>query len=213
MKATVCSMLPWAIYEHKVGLYPSVYRLPKVDLHDETKNLTCLVVEDGTRTQYLGYQTNDRTPDILTHIVPATQIAKAICEDYIQAKVAVDVPEEKVPALFWFEGEFDVDKVRKEKTEKLEQVRQNQLRWFKALCEIADNDWNKYHNHRVILDDQRIAASVLQLEREWNIDPLKEQMIKCSACRTVVSSLAVLCPNCKFIMQPGKYKKESFATV
>jgi len=79
---------------------------------------------------------------------------------------------------------------------------------------MADDDWEKSRQHKFISDIQRYAAKSLKLVRPWIISTITDQgLIKCVACQSNIDSKAIICPNCRCIIDMDKYKTLQFAEV
>src|SRR5438132_14196669 len=88
-----------------------------------------------------------------------------------------------------------------------------QKNWFIKLIKLADDDWEKTRQHKFISDMQRYAAKAVGLERPWIIKPMMledNKVIKCLACQSPISPLAIVCPNCKFILDKEKFESLQF---
>lgn len=209
-------MLPFPLTEPKPGLNPSFYRIPAA----ADDGIGILVVEDGFHLVVIP-MTDEKTPPMRVTDT-SERIAQSLVDDYISGCLAIsyDVDEANnavpVPGLFWVPGEKSISQIEKEYTSKVSQAKRNTRAWFKNLVMMADDDWAKNHQYKAITDLQRFAAKYLKLEREWNYDAFKEQAnLLCWSCKMSVNPQAILCSNCKAILNVAEYEKnkERFAKV
>jgi RNase P subunit RPR2 len=83
-----------------------------------------------------------------------------------------------------------------------------QENWFTELIKLADDDWNKTHQHKMITDDQRYACKALGMKRDWMVEIPKEvRLTICPACMKDFPTGAIVCQNCRFIIDVEKYEK------
>lgn len=218
-KATVVSILPMKLYESKPGVLSASLpaRIPKADF--DKREVVSYYVADGVRFQYIpGFEDEKDPRSTVTHNVPALQIAIAICDDYISAKMGVsssgDEDEIKpIPGLMPLDGVFTPDDVRTKHADKLERLFNQQIKWFDVLVRLADEDWQRFRSHKLITDEQRIAAKCLKIERDWSIDASKAGFVKCPVCRTQIDSEAIVCSSCRAVIKPEAYKKFQFVDI
>jgi hypothetical protein len=147
-------------------------------------------------------------------IIPGEELAKSLVNDYIRAQLVYS--EDAHPALFWVPGEEkDGNIVITKYNKQLEESRVKQNNWFKKLIELADDEWAKNHQHKTITDIQRFACRSLGLteSKEWYTSPDPVEMIKCPACMTMIEKAAVVCRNCKHILNKSKAKELGFSAV
>ena len=76
------------------------------------------------------------------------------------------------------------------------------------MIKEADDHWTKFRQHRMISDPQREAARRLGFTREWLIREVSNT--RCPACTTFNSPDAIVCVNCKCVLQPDKVKGLQF---
>lgn len=206
LACTVASYFPFVIREEKPGLIPGRFLIPASD----TKEPELLVLERSIHYVYL-----DETRGSLQVRDPADEVARSIVEDFNNAQLGIS--EGCHPGLFWVPGAHTVESLKKEFSSRITAVKIAQMKWFTAICRIADDDWNKYHQHNVVSDFQRTAANLIGWkpeEHEWmNKRAIVENSSRCPACQTLVSPELVICTTCKCILKPEEYKKLQFASV
>jgi hypothetical protein len=79
---------------------------------------------------------------------------------------------------------------------------------------IADNDWQKYHQHNVISSFQRKAAELIGWtwkEHEWMSPMTTIKSSACPSCGLSVPDGVVICSNCKCVIDSEKFKNLQFA--
>jgi hypothetical protein len=105
----------------------------------------------------------------------------------------------------WFEGEVSKQEVLTKHKTALQDLKDRQHRWFENLCKKADDDWNQYHKVGLISSHQRYAAEYLGYKSEWLVDyNPQEGLIDCPACYSKIDSRAVICINCKAVLNRAK---------
>lgn len=199
--ATVISLLPVPIHERKPGLYPGTYQIPAAK---ERGDINTLIIQEGIH--YVPQL--DHPP--YKAITPPGEIAKAVVGDYIESVLGRD--EDAEPGLFWTFGEYSPDLAMIELKDEIHDASVKQNRWFVNLVRIGDTEWARNpNNHNVITDLMRHAAKSLGLDKEWLIDIENIALIYCPACRTSISSKAVVCGSCGCVVNKEAYSKLEFA--
>lgn len=206
-KCTVVSILPYEIREPKPGLNPGEFLIPASD----GKVPTCLIISEGTYGIYL-----DGDRGTLRARTPSTEVSRSIFEDYISSQLAVD--NDAKPGLFALPGvikpsDFETDEELKEI---LADIFRQQNNWFERLVKMADDSWNRYHQHGAITDLQRYAVKALGRADsvEWMKTSSQVRMTdkKCPACRITVDGEAVICSSCGCVLNEEEYNKLVFAS-
>lgn len=200
-KSTVVSVLPFVLTEEKPGLNPSYYEIPSA----KEKGLAVLVVKDGFHNVLIPYSDDKAPPMRVTDT--SERIAESLILDYVTSCLAVDYETGALPGLFWLDGEISEAQIKISYTKRLEQAVTGTKLWFQRLVKLADDDWQKYHQHRSITDLQRSACSYLNMTREWNFDVMTEGNRLCWGCKAAVHPAAIVCGNCKAIINMEEYQK------
>lgn len=196
MEATVVSFLPWALNELKPGLIPEQYYIPPC----EGDKPAILHVNDAKSNLYV----RDGKTYPITHL--ADEVANAIVSDYYRAQLQAD--DNARPALFWVYGKLTADEVMGKYNKEVALAKQRQNAWFVKLIQLADDDWARYGQHRMITDLQRHAARSLGwLTRPWMQNQEPSEFVKCPACATLVNTTAAVCANCGYVTNPVKAKE------
>ena len=205
INSSVVSIVPFPIHEEKPGIYPGVFDIKKC----ENGIPEILIV--GESIHYIEVDIGRRVP--VTN--PSARVAESIVFDYVNSQIGVS-PESgnnAGPGIFWVPGEATLSDIIKDYQEELEAAKERQNNWFIAMIKEADDDWERYRQHRTITDMQRYAAKSLQYDRPWVVKApdLPVEMIKCPACSNEVLSGSIICNNCKCVLNVEKYKTLQFA--
>ena len=206
-KCTVVSTLPFSLDEPKPGLIPDRYIVPAAAKDD----ISTLIINDGFHLVLIP-MTDSKTPPMKVTDT-AEVIAKSLIEDFTIACLGTNfVPDHNgmvaKPGLFWVEGAKQAFQIKKDHAKELEIARNNTIAWFGNLVRMADDDWTKFHSHRMITDLQRTAARYLGMEgREWNFDAREVANNVCWACKSPINPTAIICHSCKAILNQDEYNK------
>lgn len=197
---TVVNLLPKEIFEEKPMLLPGSFHIPAAVWGD----IALLHIEES-----LHYVPNPLIDDgkpgsSIRQITPAHEMARSLCEDYNCAHVAT--ADNAGPSLFWVEGRLTKDEVKKYYLKEIDNARVKVTQWFRNLCAMADADWQKNRNMLAVSDLQRMAAKTLNIKRDW-IEFIAEETIKCVFCTFAVPPNAIVCPNCRQVLNPIEFKK------
>ena len=191
---TLVSILPYALREEK-PLHPGSFNIPAVGKGD----LEVLVVRETTREFYVDYQRGfiqiPEDPEV---------VARSVVADHIRATIHSDT--NTYPGLFYVVGDKTKEQVQKEHKAELARVTAIQNSWLEKLIKVADDNWQRYRRHNVISDQYRLAARWLGVKREWSdiVNPV--EMGECQYCTTLISSKAIICPQCR-MLQEGPLSK------
>jgi hypothetical protein len=142
------------------------------------------------------------------------EVARSIVEDFLTSQLGCS--DGVHPGLFYVVGEYTAKEIVEKFSDELNQSKTVQQRWFIEICKIADNDWNRHHQHNVISDFQRKAAELLgyrKEDHEWMAPSLVMSSQRCPACNISVSAGVIVCPNCRCVLDKEKYKTFEFAKV
>lgn len=203
-KSTLISIVPFPIAEFKPGIYPGFFEI------SASKNELPEVLVIGESIYHVEIDEN-RT---ITVKCPSEDIARSVVDDYITSNLAYSADDNAAPGLFWKPGEWNLSKILDGLKNELQEVKARQRRWFIKLVQLADDDWEKTQQHKFISDMQRHACKSLGLERPWIIIPkTTEGLTKCVACQSIISVDAVICPNCRCILNKSKYESMKFVEV
>jgi len=207
---TVVSILPFPITETKPGLIVGYYAMPAAKKDD----FEILVVYPTHFPLYV-----DQTRGSVPIPVPSDQLAQSVVDDFINSQMGIkrDAEEPAYPGLFFVLGKRDKEYIKKEHADALLEARTAQKNWFLRLVHLADDDWQRYRQHKTISDLQRFAARDLGLDRPWLLlvadKPQAPGVKTCPACQMSVHEMAAICPSCRCVLNEKLYKSFQFASV
>jgi len=199
--ATLVSLFPLPVHEKK-PLIPSIYQ---VEASTQEMKPKILVIHEGIFHVYL-----DEFRGMMSVRTPAITIAESVVRDFLDGQYMLS--EEARPALWSVPGEWTLDEVLEDKDQKdrMEREHSLQLEWFRRLIFIADDEWNKFHQHRMITEVQRIAAGRLKLHREWALEFRPENISECPGCGSTINKKVAVCRECGCIINMDVYKTLQF---
>jgi len=203
LSCTVVSLVPFTIREEKPGLIPSRYFIPASD------SIVPQILHVGPAMHYVYL---DETRGNLQIRDAANEVARSLVQDYAGAQLVVN--EDSTPGIFWVPGVHTAKEIEEKYSEQLVEVKIKQRKWFTLICRLADDDWNKFHQHNVVSDFQRRVATILGLnpeEHEWMNPEIKIATVTCFACGSPVGLTIAVCPVCRCILDQDKYNKLKFA--
>ena len=204
--ASVISIVPIAIKETKPLIPAEFYLAPASAEAPYILHLT-----NGINDVYVGEGRGQAGPQRSVIRVPvmADTIAEAVVTDWVDVQYGIIRPN-AIPGLFWAPGHVVVKQIEDE----IAEADQKQTNWFKALVKLADDDWNKYRQHKTISDIQRYAGNYLKLERPWMLDnEIVLQLSECPSCFEKVNPKAIVCSHCRFVLDEARYQAAQFAKV
>lgn len=200
MKCTLVSLLPFGFYNKVPGLYPGEFRIPAAGKDD----FELLIIDAAVHYVYI-----DATRGSIPIRINSEELATSLVNDYKQSCLAMN--ENSYPGLFWLPGELKKSAIVKDFASEIESAIKHQRSWFVSLVRMADDDWEKSHQHKFISDLQRYACKDLGYERQWVVEIPKAKLL-CEACGSIVTGNAIICPTCKHIIDADKYAKLKFAS-
>lgn len=212
MKTTVVSTLPFALNEFKPGLIPANYEI-KAAGH---KDFSITHISDGYHNVLIPMSDEGAPPLRVTDT--GEVIAQSLITDFTGSCLGIswepildrDTGETTldlaIPGLFWVENSLNRNAVKMNHADKLTQAFRNTTFWFERLVTMADNDWQRTHQHKVITHLQRMACKFLNITREWNFEVMAHLENLCWACKSAVHPDAMICMNCKTIVKPKEYE-------
>lgn len=201
MIATVVNFAPYAFDERKPGLIPGSFTVPQgVDglpgiLH----------VADSKFDVYAGNGTTIRVS------TPPHEVARSIVEDHIDGILEV-VKGVAQPGIFWVPGRVDELGIMERYPKQVHDANVQQQAWFQKLVSQADDDWQRYRQHKMISGLHKKAAKALKLDREWLLDrEVEKALSECPACFSKVNPKAAFCWNCKVVLNANEAQKFQIA--
>lgn len=206
-KVTIVSTLPYVLREEKPGMFPGIYELEPAP---EKGKIGITHIGNGYYLEMVPYG-DHRTPPRKVDIT-AERIAEGLIFDYSIALIGTrfDPDNEGIirkPGLFWVDGVFTTNEIIVKYDKDVQKAQKETAAWFLSLVSLADDDWQKYKQHKMISDVQRIAARHLGLKREWAVDAVWLVNNTCPACQENYLPGAAICRNCKTIVDMDKYKE------
>lgn len=203
-KCTLVSIVPFMISEFKPGIYPGRFVIPPCLNAKDPEILTI-----GTSVYFIPQFNGDE--ELPAHVIKTApkDIAKSVINDYMSGQM--DVNTDCCPGFVWLPGELTKEEFLNKFALLHLEMKKKQNKWFGKLVERADNDWNRYKRHTVISDNQRFAARALGLNKDWLTTEHHEIPVKCPACFTNCAPQAIVCANCRCILDKDKHSKLSFA--
>jgi hypothetical protein len=196
-KTTIVSAMPKVLHETNVTIFPGIFNIPPAKDGD----IEILVV--GASSWFK--QTRADEPSIEV-IVPSIEVARSVVEDYVNS--IMGVTEGAKPALFYVPGEFTKVEVKTKFDKEIKEALAKQHQWFLNMIEIADTLWVATGGKpNAISADSRMAAEKLNLQKEWMKDIRAAELVRCTACGSLVNPEYPVCPTCKAIRDPEKAKK------
>jgi hypothetical protein len=204
VSATLVYIAPCTIREQK-PILPSEFYLEAGSF----ENPSLLLVGKGINDIYVGEGRGQAGPErsVIRVPVEADVIAAAIVTDWMEAQYGVVLPD-AVPGFFWVPGHVTVATIGKQ----LIEANERQKLWFKNLVKLADDDWNKFRQHKTISDIQRYACNALKLERPWLLDnEIVLALSECPSCFEKVNPKAIVCAHCGLVLDEERHKAMTYA--
>lgn len=191
--STVLSICPFETVEVK-PINSGYFKIPAAEKDD----FILFYIQDSSYIQRLP-----ATDHNIVIPVASYHIAKSLVDDFVNTVIEAD--DNAGPGMMWFEGKIEkVDVLTKHKVS-LDALKARQRRWFENLCKKADDDWNQYHKMGLISEHQRYAAKYLGYETPWLVNyNVNQGMVDCPACFSKIDARAVVCINCKAVLDKAK---------
>lgn len=199
MKYTVVSCYPFDVKENFPTVYPGYFELAPGD--PLGKHPQVLRVPEGIqRARYI------RDGETMYIPVPEEQVAAAICRG---SNTVLGYEPDAMPALFFVPDHLEEDQVVSRHKSEIKEAIEKQNRWFTVLVKLADDEWTKYHQHKMISDQMRYAAVFLGVDREWAKEATADSQKKCPACMSFVDIQALICRFCRTIIDAEGLKRRN----
>ena len=191
MRPCIVSLYPFKLDIEKNSIEPSRWIIPK----GSKESPAVVPVADG---KYQYYVDSDRGYQEM--LLPAAQIAESVVKDFLVS--CLHAGPDSHPGLFWVPEPFNPET----HLEQAKKALDAQEKYFKNLIRIADSDWSRAPNPSMIGEIQKVAARYFGLKREWALEPGEDTRM-CPMCSVTVKSFAVVCPQCRYVLQPKKYER------
>jgi hypothetical protein len=203
-KCTLVSIVPFLISEFKPGIYPGRFVLnPCMDFNKPE------TLEVGQSIYFIPQFNGDE--ELPAHVIktPSKEIAASVVNDYMSGQMDIDI--DCRPGLCYIPGVLGKIGFPVLHADLYQKMKKDQNAWFGKLVQRADNDWNRYKRHTVISDNQRFAAKALGMTKDWMTTESADIPVKCPSCMTNCNPKAIVCANCRCILNVEKHKTLSFA--
>lgn len=195
--ATIISIAPCNFNEDKASVIPKTYFIPKCE---DYQNPTFFHVGDAVSFEYI-----DETRGNRRYPIGAYDLAKAIVSDIRNSVFGKDAEMRAWPGLAAIEGQISSrTELLKRDAALLPRLIEEQTNWYKFLVKLADDDWQKFKQHKMITSLSVFGAKALVLEREWVVD-FNATSTKCPACMSYVDAGASICKHCLTVLNAEKY--------
>lgn len=202
-KSTVFSIAPFGVDESKPGLYPGRFVIPGC-LDDN--NPERLVI--GTSDHLVSVAGRKQPIRVTT---PSYEVAASIVRDFLDGQL-FSSPDAHA-GICWLQGDVSIKEFKEKNAALYKEMRETQKHWFVLVIQKTQDDWNKYHNSRVVSDQARFAVRALGIEMpEWmTVETVGLEFKKCPACSTMNDPTNAICSACSCVLDQEKYSKLSFA--
>jgi len=198
-KSTVVSIFPKELHEYKPTIMPGDFHIPA----GRFENPSVLVVGPSS-----WWRDIDPDQPLLEITNSSIQVADSIVRDYCNGYIGCDMAE-SMPGLFYLPGDHSVKKVVTEFKAHLDRAKKRQDNWFRSLVKIADILWARSNGNPItIMDDMRLAARELGLDKEWIKDFHAAELIRCQACGNMRNPAYPVCAVCKWVDQTHPMAKD-----
>jgi hypothetical protein len=198
--ACVVSIFPFEFRETKPGLHPGYFTVKAAKSVD---NPSITVIEPACYYLYLGDKRNHRVD------VPAFEVARSLVNDLTLSMVEAE-PDAHA-GLIASEEVLNELTVKTKFRAQIEILKSVQERWFRKLVDLADKDWARVKSPMAVSDLQRLAATQLNLKKDWGETARAEVPVQCPACRELIPQDSIICKNCKTVLNASEYKKLQIA--
>ncbi len=199
MKFSVINFTPFMFREDKPGQSPDSYIIPPS--RDDDKVPGVLTVGNAFSRLYMPLQDHE------FHVPVA---AEALANDLVRSLLDAMIECERgvaEPAIFYVPGDIAPLEVKSKFPEEVRSALNKQNVWCIRLVKKADDEWQKYRQHKFITDTQRWACKKLNFKREWEsvsaAAPL--ELKDCQWCGTKILTNVAMCPNCKQIVNQALF--------
>lgn len=212
-KSTVVSIYPIDLDERKQTIQPGRFIIPA----GTRKQPSILIV--GTSTYWV-----DKDEDNVFEVANSSvQVANSIVLDYRIGIQEASHSDDIGPGLFWIAGcrfnedghSADYNKTLKwvmsDFSKRLDAAETGQREWYLRLVNQADSLWAQSNGNPLAISSlMKMAARELEItDKEWLKNYKEAEKQTCKACGFRANPDAILCQNCRFILQPEKYKEIS----
>lgn len=189
-KCTIVSILPKDIDEIKFTIEPGRFKLQAGNLEKPS----VLVVGSSS-----WWKDIDVEQPMLEIPVSSIQVAESVVKDYCNGMLGCNM-DSAMPGLFFVLGAHSSLEIVMKYKEKLKEVNEKQMNWYKILVKIADSLWSRTNgNPLTISTEMRLAATSLGMERTWLKDFQIVELVRCVGCGNMRNPEYPICSACKMI--------------
>lgn len=197
--STIFSIVPFEVREFKPGIYPGWFIIPRCEDDDEPSRL--LIDRPSKHMMHVGGQ---KKPIVLE--TNTATIAKSVVTDFLGSQLYTTADAK--PGITFIQGNVSLEEFKVVYSDEYKRIKKSQDRWLLNVIKETDNDWNRYHNLRVVSDHARFAARKFKLDKEWLRDAITAlEDVHCIACRSKIDKEAIVCPICRTVQDPIKFKE------
>lgn len=198
-KATIVSIFPMELDESKPTIQPSRYKVPAGTLDKPG----ILVITPASWWKDVG-----EDQPLLEIPESSISVAESIIRDYSNGALGCNMAD-RMPGLFYVEGSYIAEEIKAKFPERIELAHRKQRAWYEQLVMLADVAWARSMNNPLAINGiMKLAAQELGLKNKtWLSDFNSMQMVSCVGCGNLRNPAFPICPHCKVVVDPVKFKE------
>jgi len=188
-KATIISIYNKQIIETKPTLQPGLFILEPGSY--EKPSFTTV----GPSSWWKDV---DEKQPLLEIPTGALSIAESVVRDYCNGLFACNMGD-AMPGIFYVPGEVNFIQAKADAKilAQLKEAKKRQDNWFLLLIKFADSFWARSNGNPLsVMDDMRLAAIELGLEKEWAKAHIIRELIRCVFCGAMRNPAYPKCGHC-----------------
>lgn len=195
-KSTIISIYPLEIRDIKPTIFPGTFVIPA----GSKDNPGLLTVGPSS-----WWKEIDPEQPLLEVPISSVVVADSIVKDYVNS--VLETSTDARMGLMYVPGGHNLESIKKNFSKLLIEMEVRQNAWFSKLVRLADSLWARANgNPLAISDDMRMAAKILNLEKDWMKEFKHVDMVKCQACGNLRNPEYPICSVCKAVVDPEKAK-------
>lgn len=204
-KTTIVSVYPREIVDVKPTLFPSRFVVPAAGFND----FSLLIIEGAS---YFIPSMIEKQPPTEVQ-VNSMMLAESILHDSIPSMNLVT--SESQPGVFCIPGEWTRKTIKdyahadgRTFVQLVELARTWQQNYWKSVIDEADYFWSQGANPKVIPDDAKLAAKILELDKvkPWMNNVVASELVPCIACGAMKNPIYPICQVCRTVNNPDQVK-------
>lgn len=200
MNYTVVNFTPFEFIEQKPSLIPQEHKIPAA-VDDKLPGV--LHVSPSHSRLYMPLQDQP-------FMVPIS--AEALAKDLVRSLISAFIEYDEgvaEPAIFCVPGVHTAREVKINFPKEVEAALNKQNMWLLRMVKKADDEWQKFRQHKFITDLQRWAAKKLGMKKEWSevSASIPLEVENCKFCGGQTLKGIVVCPNCHNVLDPVRFKQ------